>query len=258
MKSIKNLLLACALVSTASGAVTISDTYDLGGFGGAPTDLGGGVFGYDLTITGFTAAGTDKLVLMYSSRYSTNSEGGAGITSITYGGNALTNAIYHDGSDDQGRRGTGVIAYLDNVTVDGNLRIELDASEQTSYSFGLFALNGTAAGVSDTALSSSDSTPATVTVSTSTGFTLQEAVRNNQTLTASTAGYTTLHNLSSGSDRILSQYQLTTSAGDYSAAVGNAASMLILGASFDAAAIPEPSTLFLVGLGSLILLRRRR
>ena len=257
MKSIKNLLLACALVSTASGAVTISDTY-ASGLGVGPTDIGGGVFGYDLTITGFTAAGTDKLVLMYSSKRDSDSSGGAGISSISYGGALLTNAIYFNGLGNQTQRATGVIAYLDNVTTDGNLRIALDSNDGTNYSFSLFALNGTAAGVSDTASSSNNPSDAAVTVSTSSGFTLQEAARNNQNLAAGTAGYTTIQSLSGGSYVSLSQYQVTSSAGDYFAEVNNTVSKLVLGASFDAAAIPEPSTLFLVGLGSLILLRRRR
>jgi hypothetical protein len=261
-------LLSLAAVPYASGAVILQDTYAPGAPLGIPTDIDPGVgvtFGYEINLnptTEFSAAGHGKLVMTLSGKNEDQGGesdfAGAPVTSITYNGVSLTQAMFHDGGGSN-RVSVGIY-YLDNVATDGTLRIEFADANQTEFGFGLYALDGLKTGVQDVQEGTSD-TAATVSLTTSSGFLVQEAARNNQSLTGG-GGYTTLYNYSVQSYRGLSQYQVIDGTGpdSYFAPINNTGSFkYIAGAAFEA--VPEPSTFLLAAFGLLGLIgfgRRRK
>ena len=259
------VITAILMAGHSYGAVVLQDTYAAAGPGGAPTDLGGGVFGYEINLnplTEFSAAGHGKLVMVLSLH-----DGAAGlppatptIASVTYNGLALTQVVY--AIDNSPLVGAGIF-YLDNVAADGTLRIELSAGNVQNYGFGLYALDGLKPGVQDTgtgrlASELSASGSAGVTITTDGGFFVQETARNNQTLDGSVDDYQDLYDYSTNSYRGLSQYQVTATAGDYFAPINNTGEnfRIVVTAGFEA--IPEPSSTALLGLGGLALILRRR
>ena len=259
--------LSLALTATATsvfGQVLLQDDFSYHGNNQLPTDLGGGVYGYEIDTTGFSATG-HKLILSYSTKREKDLNTGvigddigvALFTQITFNGVSLTKAI----DEFNFNRGTAGIWYLDDVLSDGTLRLETSITEPerlTDFGVGIYALDGLKAGVQDTAFGNADS-ESTVSVTTASGFVVQEAVRNNQSLTPSgTDDFETLYNYSSNSYRGLEQYQVTNAAGDYFAPTSNTATKLVMGASFDA--VPEPGSFaLLAGMFGLtwVMLRRR-
>jgi len=256
---ISPLLLALSLaVSHTQAAVILQDTFSyISGVNEFPTELDGvgtGTWGYEISTAGFSAAGNGKLVFAYSSKDEQGGDiGGALFTSVSFNGASLTEAI----STENFNRGTAGVWYLDNVASNGIIRILLADQNNSEFGFGLYALDGLKAGFQDTASGNLDA-EATVTVGTSSGFVVQEAVRNNQNLTPDgTDDWLTLNDTNVQSYTVLQQYQVTTAAGDYFAPTNNTATKLVIGAAFEEA-IPEPSVALLGALGSVLLLRRRR
>lgn len=201
------------------GSVVLHDSYAAPTAGDAPTDLGEGIFGYEINLgtEDFSAAGRGKLVMVYSGWDSANAD--STITKVTYGGAALTEAVF---ANDNGFRVTAGVYYLDNVVTDGTLRIELVEGGQGHFGFGLYALDGLKLGVQDAASGRDPLTDATVSMTTNSGFFVQQATRNNQTLFDDPEDdYLTLFNYSINSFRALSQYQVTTAPGEYLAPIGN-------------------------------------
>lgn len=247
------------MAASSSAVVTLQDNYAIPAAGGAATDLGGGVFGYEINVTAdFSAAGHGKLVMTYGGH-----GGGVGtnptVSRVTYDGVELTEAVQ---DPDNGGLVTAGIFYLDNVASDGVLRIET-SDPTANYGFGLFALDGLKAGVQDTgtAQSNADITVGglDVTINTADGFFVQEAARNNQSFSEDGGdAYLTHYNLSADSYRGYSQYRVTDAAGTYSAPVGNSGDNFkrIVTAGFEA--IPEPSSSALIAVAGLGFLARRR
>jgi len=258
LKSLPFFLAAISMVP-AHAAVVLQDSYAAGAAGGAPTDLGGGIFGYEIDVTSsFSAAGRDKLVLVYSG-HDGNVAGVPTVTSVTYDGAALTQAVQEP---DNLELLTAGIFYLDKVASDGVLRIELASDTTVHYGFGLYAVDGLKPGVQDTGsgrLATELTTTLPVTIGTSEGFFVQEAARNNQSLAGDPGDdYETLYNYSADAYRALSQYQVTSGSGDYVAPINNTGEnyRMVVAAGFEA--VPEPSSLALMGLGGLLLITRRR
>lgn len=222
MKLFLSFPLASLLVGPCFGEVVIQDQYAIDVPGEAATDLGGGVFGYEIDVTDeFSAAGHGKLVMTYGGH-----GGGVGtdptVSRVTYDGVELTEAVQ---DPDNGGLVTAGIFYLDNVANDGVLRIET-SNPTVRYGFGLYALDGLKAGVQDTGSGRSNAEIAggslEVTLTTEQGFFVQEFARNNQSVTEDTGdAYETLYNISADSYRGFSQYRITDEPGDYAAPVGN-------------------------------------
>jgi hypothetical protein len=263
-------LLLVASATTVFGQVLLQDNFDfLGSKIGSDPDASnisvttdGSQSYFDVDTTGFSAAGHDKLVLSYTTKSEFNiaggqDSGGKPFSSISFNGQSLTEIQTIDNSN----RATGGMWYLDNVITDGTLRLVIDSASSsqaiTHFGVGLYALDGTKLGFQDSA-TGSDDIASTVSVTTSSAFVLQDAARNNQSLTAvGDDDWVTNFDYSNDSYEALQQYQITTATGDYFAPTGNGATKLVMGASFEA--VPEPSAVFLIGgLGILVLLRRRR
>ncbi|BCX46845.1 hypothetical protein HAHE_07530 [Haloferula helveola] len=245
MKEFKALLTTVAMMagSHAGAEVVLQESYKIPAAGNAPTQLDGGVgpFGYEIDVTAeFSAAGHDKLVLVFSGHDGAfNIPYPPEVTSVTYDGAALTQAIY---DFDNGALVCAGIFYLDNVATDGLLRIELSAGNLAHYAFGLYAVDGTRPGVQDTGTARDPLSDATVTMTTNSGFFVQETARNNQSLAGDGSGdYSTLYSYSVDSYRVLSQYRVTTTPGDYLAPINNGGANYrrVVTAAFEAVEAPQ-------------------
>jgi hypothetical protein len=92
-----------------------------------------------------------------------------------------------------------------------------------------------------------------VTISTSEGFFVQEAARNNQTLGDAADDYETLYNYNVDSYRALSQYRVTSASGDYVAPIENTGENFrrVVAAAFEGVAEPSsPKITSITSLGS--------
>ncbi|MFU8893271.1 MAG: PEP-CTERM sorting domain-containing protein [Luteolibacter sp.] len=255
MKKTKYTLLAMlAMATPAYSAVTIVDSFNNGGVALAPTE-NAGEFSYTFTsaqLNSFTAAGSGKLVFGFTGRQDDGSaQGGPVPTSVTYAGATLNLA----GSSNANRGSIG-IWYLDNVASDGDLVINFGTAGTTTHmGFSIFALDGLADGGPSTGAVTRSNLIPTIELGAGGGFVLNVSAGNNQT-PSTTASYETDFQARIGPNGLLSQHLVTQVGGDFTPDLNgnnNANS-----ATFGFAAVPEPTTALLGGLGMLCLLRRRR
>lgn len=148
MKYVKNLtflgLAATLSLGAVNGQVVINDTsagnvFEPGTFQDSGTFVSSfTVASSDPALSGFSATGTDKLLLAISTK--TNSSGGGAVSSLTYGGASMTSAVTHTA-----QRGQDELWYLDNVASDGDIDLTFDADTE-AFMISLYSLNGTVAG----------------------------------------------------------------------------------------------------------------
>ncbi len=249
----------CALVllSSAHGQMVLQDSYAADSPSGAPTDLGGGIYGYEFTFdtdTEFSAAGHGKLIVGTTFHDGVANDGTQiTVTKVIYDGVELNTAVA--GIDNWQMTHAG-IWYLDNVATDGTLRIELSGNlvgttVGPGLGFSLYAVDGLKAGVQDTG-SAQFPNPgppaAAVTFTTAGGFFVQEAVRNNQAMEGQGGDYVEFYDYDAPAGggngyRGLGQYRLITAAGDYVATVGNTGvnTSRTVTAAFEAVEDPSPA-----------------
>jgi hypothetical protein len=249
MKTMKFAITSVAVaasVSAASAAISLV----------GPTDISTG-FVRQATYTftnaslgGFDVTGYDKLVFVVSGE---NHAGG--FASVTYGGVALTEAV----EIANGQRGTS-IWYLDGPITNGDLFVDPVNNSSNGIGGVLFGLIGTEAGVGVNTGSSLNGTSTLVTTADN-SLVLASAVNNSASNPPTpTAPLISLARLDSGSSGHASGYQTIASSGTTVNSVFGAG-----GSTVDAsvsveflAAVPEPSTTALIGLGGLALILRRR
>lgn len=228
--------------------------------------------GDDLAAYSFDAAalnttGASKIAITTGTEGDGNTQG-TGFSSITFGNAALTKA--HSGG---GGNGTVEVWYLDlaGVTLDNttfSLTVTGDVVQE-GLGFGAYALSGTANGFSATGSSGGGNT-ATVTTLTDNEFAVATFARNNfddgggvgvqSPLTE--LFYSDLGGFSVASASTVDTLDGTTTLGvegDYDLSIANNSNGTgeVIAVSF--AAVPEPSTLALLGFSLCgLLLRRRR
>jgi hypothetical protein len=203
----------------------------------------------------FAAAGSDKLVLQISTKNDSNA--GAAVSSLTYGGSSLTNVF-----QDTYSRSQQEFWYLDNVSSDGDLVINL-ASDTQALGLRLFALNGTAAGfVGDTnsvaAVQDNQSLPSLTT--SKEAFVLWDASGNRSTTSVTTGTYSTDDLQFGGRGSTRGIWGIETAAGTFTETINytNNSGGGITGIAFEA--VPEPGSFaLLAGMFGLtwVMLRRR-
>ena len=278
MKLITKTLLACtataSLVASAEAASIVDEYFAGGNVDDAPAlvNEGGGVYSYSFTAAGFTAAGSDKLVVGFTNKAPRGNApaavAGPPVLGITYDGVALTQAVQ---GGDFGHRVS--IFYLDGVANDGVLKVSLDGNigadardgnpvggEQNAWTLGLYALEGTLDDFADTSIGGSNE----VSVGTGPGVALTIHTGNNRSYSLSGGNLTEDASFrianTGGSLSALYASGDELAAGDYFTNVGSS-NGIRAGIAFDAAptAIPEPGSLLVgaIGLSGLALRRRR-
>ena len=165
-----------------------------------------------VTPSGFTAAGSSKLVLgltLYNSAALV-----APLTSLTYGGVDLLPNVAVGTSTTGNAYTRQFIFYLDNPAVDGNLVIGLDYTSRHVDEFAvvLFALNGTTAGAPYATESSGAQSPVQQNAAAG-DFVFGLHTRNNVTSTVSNVPTYTSIPLRAGNMGTVGAYRIVSSAG---------------------------------------------
>lgn len=227
--------------------------------------------GTSYTIDGSTLdlTGASKLVVTLGAEgNASNGDIPPAVDTLTFGGVELTAAIISGGGSATNRRSS--IWYLDLTGVsltgtDFDLDFVTGGSSSRGYGFSAYTLAGTADGVSSTGESpytdTVDHTLVELNTPTDNEYVIASYSRNASTGTVTAVqNVTLLYNVGLSSQyAVASAYGTTGAAGQHFVGMdGMNTSGRTVVATFAEAAIPEPGSLALLGLGGLCVLRRRR
>ncbi|MEM9347876.1 MAG: PEP-CTERM sorting domain-containing protein [Planctomycetota bacterium] len=204
----------------------------------------------------FVLTGTDKLVvaLKYEGEGS-----GRTVTSITYNGQAMTEAIFDLSNVASGGTNQALgIFYLDNPTGEGDLTIEFSGNTN-GLGVSFWALSNTlAGGPAATSAADGDGLSADISVEAGNTFIAAAHVANNGAATALAPLTSTMTNSNVGSARGGSGYLNYDGAADTIELDFDGGNSRPVTISAGFAVVPEPGSLALVTVSSLCVLRRRR
>ncbi len=202
-------------------------------------------------LASFDASSASKIVFTVSTEFGFSDDP---LTSVTFDGVAFTSAVNGSNSIQN-----TTIYYLDATTAGGSFgtgNLVINGTGDNDYGVSWMFLSGTADGVGATNSATSNSVGLTTTADNSL---VVASHANNGSSGAAQSPLTPLLNADVGSAGGGSGYAIvaTAGAGTYSI-TGSTSRPVTVIAEFTAEPIPEPSVALLGGLGSLLLLRRRR
>lgn len=230
-----------ALIGSANAAViTVDDTGSFSQpYSGLPADR---KFTLDSTALGtFDASGSDKLVLVMSGE-----KIGSTYDEISYGGVALTRITFAEPSVRD-----VAIFYLDDPG-SGNLVIDLKGGNGVGIA--VMALSNTVDGFVAPP-SSTLGTSTSITTTGSDSLVVAGAVNNDSNGVTQVSPLTLLYKGEAGSSGIGSGYQQVATSGTAVTPTFTGAEAVL---AVEFLAVPEPGSLALLGLGSLLIASRRR
>jgi hypothetical protein len=185
---------------------------------------------------------SDKLVVAFGT------ENANGIASITFGGVAMTQALYRDDSKEL------AIFYLDNPATNGDLFIDPNGGQVNGVGGAIFALSNTKSGFGQTSDSAGGSTTLAATAG---SFVAAIGVKNQGTPPEAQSPLTGVLSSGSGSSATGVGYQAISSTGSITPTFNNSPELT---GAVEFQAVPEPSAFALLAgcLGfTWVMLRRR-